>query len=586
MVDVLSRPCAAEGLRLAVTVAVLVLGCGVPLAGPMLPAWPVAAGEVPAPGAPEAPTGGGPPRAGPPIVGGPASAATMLPSRSATAGVRATGIPATAANLSAVIETARSVADVGSTVPLNLSITGGVPPYSIEWEDSLGAMALGPNWSLQFALPSVVAVSARVFDSDGSVYMASRALTIVAGPAVNVSSPVAGGDPGVPFPLLLDVSGGVPPYSLTWSVLPNGSSGSATLEVPTDFTTPVTAPAPGAAWATVTVTDADGGSATTTARVTDIAPPPSLILTGTTPVADADQGVVVSGLWSGGVDPVVWAVAASLPVVNVSAPVGTLSRPGALTWTGTFAVPGNATIAVQATDADGVTILRTVSIRVCPALTVGLSLGAATVAPAAPIPISAEVAGGLPPYTLTFSVTGGGAFSGNLSAAGPAVATLSTATAGFSIVSVTVRDALGVVAVARSTVLVSAAAPVGNGSSGTAAPPSAPAWAAWPIAILTIGGAVGIFLWPRLRRRRSAAAAPNALAIVRRLLEDGTPLDRETLAYLAEEEGSPPERTRAALERWERAGRVRSEPNDGGTDLLTWVEPAPPSSRSSEGEGA
>ncbi len=603
MVAVLERQRAVEGSRLAVIVAVLVAGCVVPLAGPMLPSW-SSVGRVgphgalpPGPGvdpgraataaaAVRFPGGERPARpAG--SVGSPSPCA-LGGSIAAPSGPNGRGpatpaakSPALSTNLSALIETPRSRADVGVAIPLNVSVVGGLPPYSVEWSDSLGGVSLGPNWSLQLGSPSIVGVSARVLDSDGSVYLASRVVTVVSGPSANVSSPVAGGDPGVPFPLVVRLAGGVPPYSVAWSVTPNGSSGSETVETASEFTTSVTADAPGAAWATVTVTDADGEVGTTTARVTDIAPAPSLILTGSAGAAEAGRGVTVSGLWSGGVEPVVWTVAASLPVVDGSAPVGTLGAPGPLAWSGTFAAAGNATVVVEATDADGVTILRTLSLEVYPALTVGLALGAASVAPANPIPASAEVSGGLAPYTVTFAVTGGGATSGNLSAAGPAVATLSTGTAGFAIVSVSVRDALGVVAIARSTILVSAAA---AGNATTATPPAAaPSWVAWPVALLTIGGAAAILLWPRLRRRRSPAPAPNSLGVVRKLLEDGTPLDRETLVYLAEEEGSPPDRTRAAVESWERAGRVRVDPSDEGAELLTWVERAAAPARPPEG---
>ncbi|MCI4369156.1 MAG: hypothetical protein L3K09_06310, partial [Thermoplasmata archaeon] len=81
------------------------------------------------------------------------------------------------------------------------------------------------------------------------------------------------------------------------------------------------------------------------------------------------------------------------------------------------------------------------------------------------------------------------------------------------------------------------------------------------------------------RRRSSTPSSegvPGAMAVVRRLLEGGGELDRETLFYLAEEEGIAPETASVALARWLRAGRVGKEGAEDGAEILRWRERSTP----------
>lgn len=480
-----------------------------------------------------------------------------------------------AASLTAVIDAPGPVIDRGAAVNLTVSVAGGVGPYVVTWSDTLGSVSIGPTWTIEVGAVGNITVSAFVADTVGDGYTATRAFEIVAGPLLNVSASPARGDAGVPFSLVARVGGGVAPYRIAWTVGPNGSSGTATVAAPAAFSTGATAPDPGTVWATVSVTDAEGATDAETAAIAVLAPRPALVVAVTPPVVDAGGPVTVSGAWSGGSLPVVWTALASLPVSNASAASGSLSAPGAIRWSASFLGPGNASVVLQATDAAGVTLTGNASLRVYPALTAQLSAGAASLPASTPVPLAAAIAGGQPPYDYTFSLPGTAAASGNLTAPGSVTAALEAPGPGYALVTLRVVDALGGVAVAEATVLVTPASPTWNTTPSPATPVPTNSWSAWPIGLATVAVVGGLFLWPRLRRRRPPPATPGAMGVVRRLLRDGSPLERETVAFLAEEEGTPRDRTDEAIDRWVRAGRIRVEGDAEAGELLVWVDRAP-----------
>jgi hypothetical protein len=69
------------------------------------------------------------------------------------------------------------------------------------------------------------------------------------------------------------------------------------------------------------------------------------------------------------------------------------------------------------------------------------------------------------------------------------------------------------------------------------------------------------------------------MVVVRRILQSSEGLERPTVEFLAEEEAVGPPLVGLALDRWRRAGRLRSEPGPDGVDLLFWTESPAPGAR-------
>ncbi|MCI4340938.1 MAG: PadR family transcriptional regulator [Thermoplasmata archaeon] len=179
--------------------------------------------------------------------------------------------------------------------------------------------------------------------------------------------------------------------------------------------------------------------------------------------------------------------------------------PGTSSWNGTFAAPGNTSVAVYVSDRAGgnVSSAGLVAARVHgpPPPPLAASLNSSSVAGTAPVVVRlhATVTGGSPPYGLTWQngsaaalVPGNAYWNGTYPQAGNFTITFS------------VRDATGNVTNAKATVQVSAKTGNGNGghpspSSGTA--PLLPTWA-WALLLLAVGAIASALVLLGLRRRR------------------------------------------------------------------------------------
>jgi hypothetical protein len=80
-----------------------------------------------------------------------------------------------------------------------------------------------------------------------------------------------------------------------------------------------------------------------------------------------------------------------------------------------------------------------------------------------------------------------------------------------------------------------------------------------------------------LRRTRSPdPPPPDPVEVLEGLIRPADGADRLTIEMLAEEEGVPLEMVRTTIDRLIREGRIRSESEPGGGEVLAWEAPSDP----------
>lgn len=147
--------------------------------------------------------------------------------------------------------------DVGGSVTLSVTVSGGGAPYSYHWS-GLPQGCVSANTAVQVCSPTAygsASVTVTVSDSNG-VALTSTAFQLVVAPRLlpgSVTMAPAAIDLGQTTKLTAGVSGGSGGLSYAWSGLPPGCSAS---NLPTLSCTPSAA---GSFWVTVAVTDSNGG---------------------------------------------------------------------------------------------------------------------------------------------------------------------------------------------------------------------------------------------------------------------------------------------------------------------------------------
>lgn len=241
---------------------------------------------------------------------------------------------------------------LGSPIGGGLYANGGTPPYSWSLLGSLpaGITANPPYFSGTTTQPGNYSVSFAVVDaaktgSSGSISWSVFGIS-------DTSLP-----PGIPFaPYLasLNIAGGALPYSVTFSGLPKGLSGTSSGTIQGIVT------APGTFSVAVTVTDVNGISASKTLPLVFAIPPPLSV--SATVLAAGALGQTYSqvlGGGAGGAPPYLWSfVSGSLPDGLSLHSGGTIS--GIPSKIGTF------TFAVRATDYTGASAVGSVSLTIAP----------------------------------------------------------------------------------------------------------------------------------------------------------------------------------------------------------------------------
>lgn len=501
------------------------------------------------------------------------------------------------AGLAASIGLAAVAVDVGVPFQLTANVTGGTPPFVYSWSDSLGDSSLSATWDLSAPTTQNLTVHLTVLDRLGEEVSVSRTIPVALPPSLTASTPSATVDVGRSFPFSLAVSGGVPPYRLTWSFSPNATPQSADLATAGRTLEPAVAQVPGEVWVTAEVQDAAGAVRSTTVPLAEAFALPRVSILSSPTLGEAGVPLAFTAIVEGGAPPVNWTWMASDPAENDSPASGGLPGPGEVRWRVAFDPAANVEWVVEITDAAGTTVSANGSLVLLAPVQAGLTVGSASSTAVGEVPAFADVSGGRPPYACTLWWSDGASAYGNLSAPGTLQFNATIAQPGPLGARLAVVDALGGVVVTRSnvTVLGAPAAPL-----PTPAPPSNPDGASgsstsslgsWAVGIGGLGVAAALFLLPRWRRRSARGGRREddaaAMGAVRRLLKGTDGLERETLYFLADEEGVDGRAAGVAVDRWSRAGRILVEAGVDGGDLIRWIDPAtgPSAVPSAEEEG-
>lgn len=483
--------------------------------------------------------------------------------------------------LSAGILASTPTPEAGQPFWLNASVEGGVAPYEYSWTVDGVNLAGTPGDPASVRLDPTqsgeLAAALVVQDSASGYSIADRRFSVASPPALSASPAVPLGEIGRPFPIDVDLTGGVAPYRLDWSFGPAGPSGTENRSANGTILLAPTLSSVGPLLLGLSVTDAENGSAVDTLSVGPLGLPPFVDLSPAPDDAEAGLPVPVGARIVDGVPPFQWSLQPSLDLANASPLQGTASAGANLSWSGTPTAGGNLTVRIFVLDALGGVAEANESLAIAPALSLRVTIPTTAPTAGATFPVSVDVTGGVAPYELLTTTGEGPPVVWNFSQAGPAQLLLEAPSEGYVTLALRLTDSGGA-ALNRTELLYANAAPVAPPPSNGAASPVAggsPAGTLVGLGVLGAAGAVGLVLY--LRRRPSPAAARGgptergrALEVVRKLLADGGGLDAESLVLIAEEEGLARESVEGAVARWERAGRVQRERLDDGEELLRW----------------
>ena len=299
---------------------------------------------------------------------------------------------------------------LGGSISLQFGATGGVPPYSFNFNGNLPAGAsLGRTGLLSGSATAVGTYTFSIFAIDSTGTQASKSFTVTeVVPQLAVTATLGGGQVGVSYSGTIGASGGAPPYSLTVSGLPAGLS----------FTNGGVSGTPTTAGTyTVQVSAKDSAGAQASGSFTVVIQPAALTLISAN-FGNGTVGVPYTGSVSasGGTPPYTFSFT-GLPTGVTGAPDGTVS--------GTPTAAGPFTIIANVTDSQKNAARATYSVTIAvptliitsaavPSGTVGTALSATFTA-----------SGGVPPYTWSatglpagLSLSTGGVLSGTPTAPG------------------------------------------------------------------------------------------------------------------------------------------------------------------------
>jgi hypothetical protein len=239
--------------------------------------------------------------------------------------------------------------EVGAPYSATLAASGGVPPY--QWFVNSGSslpagLTLNTNTGVISGTPTAAggpnSVVFRATDSLGGSVAKELYITIIPGPSITTSSPLAGGEVGVPYSQNLSASQGTPAY--TWSVPPGSLPAGLTLNVNTGLISGTPTAPFGPTTITFRVTDSLGSTLTKGLSMTVIAGPS---ITTTSPLPTGEVGVVYSRTLTatGGTPAYSWTISSgSLPLgLTLNSTTGTIG--GTPT-----AVSGSVTVTFRVTD--------------------------------------------------------------------------------------------------------------------------------------------------------------------------------------------------------------------------------------------
>jgi hypothetical protein len=377
-------------------------------------------------------------------------------------------------------------------------------------------------------------------------------------------------DVGVPTFLEVTVAGGVPPFQISVGAGALALCNGSTVVSDGPSLVPWTPGTKGLTPLTAEVVDALGAPASAPpARVT-VDPAPQLLVPSNATVLPSSTLVEVAPTVDGGSGPQFWWVTTSLSPVNESLPFGATTT-GSFAWSGSYVVEGATAVTVNVVDGALDYLTRSVSIALPEAPTVGsVVLTPESEQGQSPL-VVVNLSGGVPPFVVWLNASNRSLWNGTESGSGPFSIPLPPGMTGPVQWTVVVIDARGEPAAAS----LSTDVPSPRAAPSSGASESDPA----PYVVGAVLAAVlAAFLLARvLRRTRSPdPPPPDPVEVLEGLIRPADGADRLTIEMLAEEEGVPLEMVRTTIDRLIREGRIRSESEPGGGEVLAWEAPSDP----------
>jgi hypothetical protein len=465
--------------------------------------------------------------------------------------------------------------DLAVPFTVRAGMPNGTAPLAVEWSDSEGGLAQGLVWTHAVDTTGALIIT-LVLEFRTTSESTSESVTVVDGPALNLSAPVPSGDVGFPLPARANVSGGVPPYTLAWSLNAGTDRGLVALPGPGTWAVPITSRSAGSVAALLTLNDSAGFSRTEAVVLPPFVPPPHLDPAVPAVLAEVNGSFEVGVAVENGTPPFRWSFAPGPPLVGAPSWANGPNGSRSASWSGSSPRAGNASVQFTVVDAVGATATANATVVVAPSLTVDLGATPATGSPNPTAWLTGFVADGTPPYAWAFVFSNGARMAGNLSRPGTVDANL-TGPVGTYSVEFEVEDAAGrrANATAEITLTVDGAHPtLGAGGSGW----TATAWGAAGGTVLGSCAATLAFRFLRRWRKRPRGTPvgpretldPSDSAVREIFAESASPLDRGTIRFLAEERGVSPADADAALARWIARGRVAVAAGPNGSEELRW----------------
>jgi hypothetical protein len=320
----------------------------------------------------------------------------------------------------------------GGTAPFAWSVASGALPPGLTLDSATGRVSGNPTAAGAFSF------AAQVKDSSSIAATQQFSLTIAPPLAITAAQALPGGTAEVPYSVSLAATGGTLPlvWSLTSGSLPPGLSLSASGVV---AGTPSNA---ASSQFTVQVKDAAGASAT--ASFSLIITPALAITTTALPTAEINVPYSVAVTAAGGTPPYAFSLAAgTLPAPLTLAPDGSIR--------GTPTATGAATVTVQCSDHNSVTVRQAFQFTVASTLAISTPPALPTGVAGSSYNVALAVSGGVAPFRWAVST---GALPPGVTLSGQGVITGEPAAPGTFNPTVTVTDAAGVASSRQFTVIV------------------------------------------------------------------------------------------------------------------------------------
>ena len=380
-------------------------------------------------------------------------------------------------------------------------------------------------------------------------------------PVVGGMANVSTAEVGTTSYAALELTGGVPPFTVDWSLVGAGTSGvQADLSDGTDYI-PLDSDSAGTFVLSVVSVDALGVASPAATGAVTFAPALTVYATARAEVDNGSVELNVSGGATEGTGPFDWTVVPGVPAVNGSAEAGALAGIGTFTWNATYRLEGSLPITVSVVDSAGGSAVVNLSVVLATPLAVVASVGPTR---SGGVTLTMTISGGVGPFTYRWNDSAGDLWNGT-APEGTRVLRETTTGRGPLEFELAVVDAVG------ASDVVDLAANVTAAPSATTAGSMA-STAAVVAALLAVGAAVAV-----LRRRRTPATAlppSDPVAVLREVIEPSDGVDRGLVEMLAEERGVALEVVRSTLERLKADGTVRSGRGSDGEEVLAWTLPA------------